>query len=35
MSAALVKVFERHDLVHAKRAHVQLDREQISHGGWF
>ena len=33
--AALVKVFERHDLVHAKRAHVKLDRRQIAHGGWF
>jgi membrane associated rhomboid family serine protease len=33
--AALVKLFERRDLVSAKRAHVKLDRSQIAHGGWY
>ena len=31
----LIKVFERRDLVAAKRAHVRLPRERIPHGGWF
>ena len=31
----LVKLFDRLDLVRAKRAHVRLPREQIRHGGWF
>lgn len=31
----LVKLFDRPDLVRAKRAHVRLPREQIRHGGWF
>jgi membrane associated rhomboid family serine protease len=33
--AALVKLFERRELVQAKRAHVKLDRRQIAHGGWY
>ena len=33
--AVLVKLFERRDLVEAKRAHVKLDRRQIAHGGWY
>ena len=32
---ALVKLFDRPDLVQAKRAHVRLPRERIRHGGWF
>jgi membrane associated rhomboid family serine protease len=31
----LVKLFQRRDLVEAKRAHVKLPRERIAHGGWF
>ena len=31
----LVKLFERRELVRAKRAHVRLPREEIRHGGWF
>jgi membrane associated rhomboid family serine protease len=31
----LIKLFERRELVRAKRAHVKLDRRQIPHGGWF
>jgi membrane associated rhomboid family serine protease len=31
----LVKAFERKQLVEAKKAHVQLDRSQIRHGGWW
>ena len=31
----LVKLFARRELVSAKRAHVQLDRRQIAHGGWY
>jgi membrane associated rhomboid family serine protease len=33
--AALVKLFERHELVQAKRAHVKLNKSQIAHGGWY
>jgi membrane associated rhomboid family serine protease len=31
----LVKLFENRTLVQAKKAHVQLDRSQIRHGGWW
>ncbi len=31
----LVKLFQRRELVQAKRAHVRLPPEQIRHGGWF
>lgn len=31
----LVKLFDRPDLVQAKRAHVRLPRARIRHGGWF
>jgi membrane associated rhomboid family serine protease len=30
----LIKLFERKDLVQAKRSHVQLDRREIRNGGW-
>ncbi|HUE77062.1 MAG TPA: rhomboid family intramembrane serine protease [Longimicrobiales bacterium] len=33
--AVLVKVFERKQLVEAKKAHVKLDRREIPHGGWW
>ena len=32
---ALVKLFEKPELVRAKRAHVKLPRESIRHGGWW
>ncbi|HUG42056.1 MAG TPA: rhomboid family intramembrane serine protease [Longimicrobiales bacterium] len=32
---ALVKLFEKKQLVRAKRAKVKLDRRQIAHGGWW
>jgi len=32
---ALVKLFEKRQLVEAKRAHIKLDRREIEHGGWF
>jgi membrane associated rhomboid family serine protease len=32
---ALIKLFQRRDLVAAKRAHVHLPRGQIRHGGWW
>ena len=31
----LVKLFENRQLVTAKKAHVKLDRREISHGGWW
>ena len=33
--AALIKLFVRGELVEAKRAHVQLPRSRIRHGGWW
>jgi hypothetical protein len=30
-----VKLFERRELVQAKRAHVKLNKSQIAHGGWY
>ncbi len=32
---ALVKLFDRRELVEAKRAHVRLPKGQIRHGGWY
>ena len=32
---ALIKLFQRRDLVAAKRAHVKLAPDQIRHGGWW
>lgn len=32
--AALIKLFARRDLVHAKRAHVRLSPDEIPRGGW-
>ena len=31
----LVKLFEKKQLTAAKKAHVKLDRREISHGGWW
>ncbi len=33
--AILVKLFERKQLVEAKKAHVKLNRRDIPHGGWW